>query len=191
MTMSAGRRANRPTLTTPGIWLSSASIPTGSVMARLCTSRIQLPLSVTTPSRHTGWPPVSARMRRATRLRAIGTTSTGSGNLPSTGTCLAGSMMQTKVSLASAMIFSRVSAAPPPLIRRLCGSHSSAPSTYSCSGPAALASSTSMPSALSRALLCSELETAPAMRSLIRPRASMKNATVEPVPTPTIMPSWT
>ena len=32
--------------------------PTGSVIARPCTSRTQLPLSVVTPSRQTGWPPV-------------------------------------------------------------------------------------------------------------------------------------
>src|SRR5690606_26599087 len=87
ITTSAGRRANRPTVTTPGIWLSCCSSLTGSTMDRLCTSRIRLPLSVTTPSRHTGWPPVSARISRATRLRAIGITSTGSGNLPSTLTC--------------------------------------------------------------------------------------------------------
>ena len=97
-------------------------------MRQWCTSRIQLPLSVTTPSRHTGWPP-RATSARPTRLRAIGMTSTGTGNAPSSSTCLASSMMQTKRSLASAMIFSRVSAAPPPLISRLNGSHSSAPST--------------------------------------------------------------
>jgi hypothetical protein len=89
------------------------------------------------------------------------------------------------------MIFSRVSAAPPPLIRRLCGSHSSAPSTYSDSGPVALRSSTSMPCARKRCVLCSELDTAPSMRSRMRASASMKNATVDPVPTPTIMPSST
>src|SRR5690606_20273402 len=51
MTTSAGRLANRPTLTTPGIWLICCSILTGSVMERPWTSRIQFPLSVTTP-----WP---------------------------------------------------------------------------------------------------------------------------------------
>src|SRR5690606_27635223 len=42
-----------------------------------------------------------------------------------------------------------------------------------------------------RAVLCSELETAPAMRCLTRASASMKKATVEPVPTPTMLPSST
>jgi len=50
MTMSAGRRANRPTLTTPGIWLIADSIATGSVIARPWISRMKLPLSVTTPA---------------------------------------------------------------------------------------------------------------------------------------------
>ena len=121
----------------------------------------------------------------------MGITSTGNGNLPSTSTRLAGSTMQTKRSLASAMIFSRVSAAPPPLIRRRCGSHSSAPSTYSDNGPVALRSITSMPCARRRCVLCSELDTVPAMRSRKRASASMKYATVEPVPTPTIIPSST
>src|SRR3546814_2531421 len=97
MTTSAGRRANRPTLTTPGIWLSSRSSTSGSVMDRPCTSRIQLPLSVSTPSRQTGCAPVAATIARATRLRALGMTSTGSGNLPSTSTSLLGSMMQTNL----------------------------------------------------------------------------------------------
>ena len=93
--------------------------------------------------------------------------------------------------LASAMIFSRVSAAPPPLIRHLLGSHSSAPSTYRDNGPAALRSITSMPCDFRRAVLCSELDTAPWMRSFHAANASMKYATVEPVPTPTIMLSST
>ena len=64
------------------------------------------------------------------------------------------------------MIFSRVSAAPPPLIRRLCGSHSSAPSTYSARSPVWFRSSTGMPSAFSFTVLCSLLDTAPSMRDL-------------------------
>src|SRR5690606_6853072 len=191
MRTSAGRRANNPTETTPGTWLIASSIASGSAMRRLCTSRIQLPLSVTTPSRHTGWPPVSRTSSRATRLRAIGTTSTGSGKRPSTSTRLDGSTMHTNFAEASAMIFSRVSAAPPPLIRRLRGSHSSAPSTYRPSGPVSLRSRTSMPCPRRRRVLCSELETAPAMRCRIRASASMKKATVEPVPTPTMLPSST
>ena len=42
-------RANTPTVTTPGHWLTSVSKARGSLMARSCTSRIWQPLSVTTP----------------------------------------------------------------------------------------------------------------------------------------------
>src|SRR5690606_18028809 len=115
ITTSAGRRANSPTLTTPGTWLSACSRPTGSVMASPWTSSTQFPLSVTVPWRQTGWPHVRATISRATRLRAIGMTSIGSGKRPSTSTSFEGSMMHTNRSAASAMIFSRVSAAPPPL----------------------------------------------------------------------------
>jgi hypothetical protein len=82
--------------------------------------------------------------------------------------------MQTKRSLASAMIFSRVSAAPPPLIRHLPGSHSSAPSTYSDRLPVWFSSITSIPCCFRRAVLCSELDTAPLMRCWMRASASMK-----------------
>src|SRR5450631_1601873 len=91
----------------------------------------------------------------------------------------------------AAMIFSRVSAAPPPLIRHFRGSHSSAPSTYSASSPALLRSMTRMPCCWSRAVLCSELDTAASMRSRTAPSASMKWATVEPVPTPMMLPCST
>ena len=56
-TMSAGRCAKRPTVTTPAIWLRSRSIATGSAICKPCTSRIALPLSVTMFSRQTGLPP--------------------------------------------------------------------------------------------------------------------------------------
>ena len=108
-------RAKMPQVTTPGHWLISASSAAGSVIDRPRTSRITLPLSVTTPSRHTGSPPSAAR-RRATWARAIGITSTGSGKRPRVCTSLDSSAMQMKRSAMSATIFSRVSAAPPPLI---------------------------------------------------------------------------
>ena len=76
--------------------------------------------------------------------------------------------MQTKRSARSATIFSRVSAPPPPLIMQPCGSISSAPSMYTGMRSTPLPSSTSMPSARSRGVLCSLLDTAPAMRSLMR-----------------------
>src|SRR3546814_18605839 len=48
-----------------------------------------------------------------------------------------------------------------------------------------------MPGPGRRAVLCSELETAPSTLCRMRARASMNQATVEPVPTPTIIPSST
>src|SRR3982751_1065499 len=48
-----------------------------------------------------------------------------------------------------------------------------------------------MPWPLSSFVLCSELDTAPSMRDFMRASASMKKATVEPVPTPTMAPSCT
>ncbi len=47
----AGRMAKRPFVTTPVIWLIACSISTGLIMFMFQTSRIMLPLSVTTPSR--------------------------------------------------------------------------------------------------------------------------------------------
>ena len=46
ITTSAGRRANRPTHTTPGIIINVCSRPTGSTIDSPCTSRIQFPLPV-------------------------------------------------------------------------------------------------------------------------------------------------
>jgi len=48
-----------------------------------------------------------------------------------------------------------------------------------------------MPCFFSCAVDCSELDTAPLMRSFIVASASMKYATVLPVPTPTMAPSST
>src|SRR5205085_4838183 len=48
-----------------------------------------------------------------------------------------------------------------------------------------------MPCALSSLVLCSELETVPWIQAFLRASASMKKATVEPVPTPTMLPSST
>ena len=62
---SAPRCANRPLVTTPGIWLIARSRPTGSTMSRPRTSRMSQPLSVTVPWRQTGWPP-SRTSSRAT-----------------------------------------------------------------------------------------------------------------------------
>src|SRR6478736_4746927 len=48
-----------------------------------------------------------------------------------------------------------------------------------------------MPCAFSSFVLCSELETVPWIHAFLRASASMKKATVEPVPTPTMLPSST
>ena len=172
------------------------SIATGSVIFRPCTSRIQLPLSVTTgfmtPSisrtRHSGWPP-SLTSSRATKLRAIGMTSTGNGKAPSTSTSLDSSAIQINILLAAATIFSRVSAAPPPLIIARFAVTSSAPSTYSESVPASLSSMTSTPPARSSLLLASELDTAALIRCLTLRSSVIKKFTVEPVPTPMMVSS--
>ena len=92
--------------------------------------------------------------------------------------------MQMKRADRSATIFSRVSAAPPPLIMQPAGSISSAPSMYTSSASTSVASSTAMPAARRRALLWSELDTAARIRTGMRARASMKQLTVVPVPTP-------
>ena len=98
------------------------------MIVRPWQSRIRLPLSVLKFSRSTGCA-LRLSISRPTWLRAIGITSTGSGNLPSTGTSLDASQMQTKVFATAATIFSRVSAPPPPLIMCRCSVISSAPST--------------------------------------------------------------
>ena len=98
-------------------------------MAKLCTSKITLPLSVTTPSRYSGAPPRETNLR-PTCERAIGMTSTGNGKVvPKTSTCLLVSTIQINFFAKAATIFSRVNAAPPPLIIIFCGLISSAPST--------------------------------------------------------------
>ena len=66
-------------------------------------------------TRTIGTPP-SAVTRRPIAVRAIGTTSIGSGKLPITATRLLASAMHTNTSDTDATIFSRVSAPPPPLI---------------------------------------------------------------------------
>ena len=99
--------------------------------------------------------------------------------------------MQTKRSARSATIFSRVSAAPPPLIMCPRGSISSAPSMYTGMRSTRLLSSTGMPWARRRSLLFSLLDTAPAISPRRLASASMKQLTVEPVPTPTTLPGTT
>src|SRR5579859_1256501 len=64
--MSAGRRAKMPFVTTPAMLLRSTSIAGGSSSVRPWQSRIKLPLSVSQFSRNTGprrcfWPKVALR----------------------------------------------------------------------------------------------------------------------------------
>ena len=99
--------------------------------------------------------------------------------------------MHRKHCARSATIFSRVKAAPPPLIMWPRGSISSAPSTYSGSRSTSLASSTRMPWPCRRTVLALLLDTAPAMPSRSVASASMKWFTVDPVPTPMMLPGST
>src|SRR3989338_2383312 len=155
-----------------------------------CTSRMILPLSVVKPSRSLGCPP-SATSWRATELRAIGITSIGSGNLPSTSTSLLASHTQINFLLAAATIFSRVNAPPPPLIMCKWRVISSAPSTYTGRSPASFSDNTSMPCPRKRFAEASELATAPRILCLILANSSMKKLAVEPVPTPTMLSNGT
>ena len=97
-------------------------------MFKSYTSIIKLPLSVVKFSRSAGLPP-SNTISRPTKLRAMGITSTGSGNFPSTFTSLLASAIQINLRATAATIFSRVNAPPPPLIMCRWGVISSAPST--------------------------------------------------------------
>ncbi len=149
-----------------------------------------LPLSVTKFRRHSGLPP-SLVSSRATYERAIGITSTGSGNLPSTSTSFDWSAMHTNLRATAVTIFSRVNAPPPPLIMARWRVTSSAPSTYTGSSSTPFRSNTGMPSSLRRPAVASELATAPLMRCLILPSSVMKKLAVEPLPTPTTQSSGT
>ncbi len=99
--------------------------------------------------------------------------------------------MQTKRFATEATIFSRVSAPPPPLIMAPLASISSAPSTYTGISSTSFRSKTLKPCCCRRRVEASELETAPAKRSLNAATASIKRLAVEPVPTPSTEPAGT
>ena len=99
--------------------------------------------------------------------------------------------MQTKSSEALATTFSRASAPPAPLISRSSGSTWSAPSTYSGSDGDSSSPTTRIPAARSAAADASELATAAVTSSGRAASSSMKNAAVDPVPTPTVVPGDT
>src|SRR5262245_29558118 len=98
--------------------------------------------------------------------------------------------MTTNRSAAAATAFSRVCAAPPPFTSQPDGSTWSAPSTaMSNRGSAPMPAKDSTCNPMSRAAVSVATEVATQRRSRPRDaRAGSRNATVEPVPSPTVMP---
>ena len=127
-------------------------------------------------------------MRRETSSCAMGSTSMGSGKLPSMPTSLVSSTMHTKRRADVARTFSRVSAPPPPFIscRRLL--LSSAPSIYKSISPVSFSVATSNPCSCRSFVDALELDTIRSIRSRIDGNISIRKLTVEPVPTPSTVP---
>ncbi len=116
--------------------------------------------------------------------------SSGTGAL-SASTGLLESAMTTKRSAAAATIFSRRWAPPPPLISQPSGVTWSVPSIAMSSRRSWLNSSTGMPSPRACSSVATEVAT---QRMPLTPRAAIAGsrwATVEPVPSPTVIPSST
>ena len=161
---SAGRRANRPTVTTPAIWLISVSSATGSAICRArarrgcdcrCRSR--------PPRASAGWPPsrsscarhVSARHRdHLDRQREAAEPLDELGRRRCRRS---GAMRPRRSSRGSAR-------APPPLISAAAGRPRRRRRRRASSSPVAFRSRTGMPCGLEPRALASELETAPPMR---------------------------
>src|SRR5262249_43221665 len=130
---------NRPCSTTPAMPSRRSASARGSAIRSSAASRIQCPPSVTKAwpsevrrsSAGPGQPTAAAAASTARRVAVSpnGTTSIGSGNLPSAQTHFDSSAMTIRRADAEATIFSRSSAPPPPLIRERSGAISSAPST--------------------------------------------------------------
>ena len=99
--------------------------------------------------------------------------------------------MTTKRSAAAATIFSRRWAAPPPLISQPSGVTSSVPSIAMSSRASSLNSSTGMPSSRACCSVATEVATQRIPLSPRLARAGSRKATVEPVPSPTVIPSST
>ena len=127
---------------------------------------------------------------RLVAARPKGTTSTGRGNAPSTGTALLESAMTTILREAEATIFSRRRAPPPPLMSRSFGSISSAPSTVRSSSGISSSVVTAMPRFFACASVRSEVVTqrilSPA--ATLSPTQSTKCLAVDPVPSPSRIP---
>ena len=187
-------RAKMPTVTTPGHWLISVSIASGSVMRRPRTSRIGLAVVGDARRRaRRAWPPqrgeAARDLRRGHRdhlhrqrkapehvarsLRLVGDADEALGQV--------GDDLLARQRRAAAL--DHVAARGRSRRRRRCR-----PACRSTS----LASSTRMPCARSRSVLAVELDTAPGdARPSSSASASMKWLTVEPVPTPTTLPGTT
>src|SRR5690625_1871086 len=141
------------------------------------------------------WPPTSvARTWRAVVCQPKRTISTGSGKAPSVRTCFDASAITTKRVLALATIFSCRSAPPPPLMRSRSSSSSSAPSMVRSSVSASSSSIRFRPDFFASSFVALEV----AMHSTRQPvsfslsaSSSTKKAAVEPVPSPSTIPSST
>src|SRR3984893_14578558 len=194
---------NSPCSTTPGIAFSNRARCGASLMRSRWASTIQWPPSVTKtwPSlffRTTICPetPLSANARpmaRRVAARPNGMTSTGNGKRPRTSTHLESSAITIMRSDAAATIFSRSNAPPPPLMTLRAGLISSAPSTVRSSRSISSSVVRGMPQRTASARVASDVGT-PMTSSPARtrsPRSSTKCFAVEPVPSPSFMPSRT
>src|SRR6266568_2828365 len=187
---------NSPCSTTPVTFLSStpnrsaSSIPPSNIK-----SRMRLPLSVT---KGASSPPLTVRLapsaisRSAEARHRKGSTSTGSTPTPSRLTSFDSSTTTTKRLEAPATSFSLNSAPPRPLIKFSAGSTSSAPSTARSIWPSSSVT-IGMPSPAASSAVSRDDGTP---RTFIpsatrRPRPSVKNRAVVPLPRPTSIPSWT
>ena len=130
-----------------------------------------------------------ARRGRASRARRRRGARAGSAGRAPRRACRT-EAMTTKRSAAAATIFSRVCAAPPPLTSQPSGAIWSAPSTARSSRSSSSNGSTASPSSRARVSVWSEVATQRRRRPR-RASAGRKCATVEPVPSPTSIPSST
>ena len=136
---------------------------------------------------------IAAATARRVASSPKGTTSIGSGKRPSVCTSLPSSAITIMRADAAATIFSRSSAAPPPLIRRSCGSTSSAPSTVRSSSGVSSSVDIGMPSETAWTCVASEVETQRTSKpaATFAPSRSTKCFAVEPVPRPSRIPGCT
>ena len=118
----------------------------------------------------------------------------GNGNVPNTSTCLLASATTTMPALDSATIFSRKRAPPPPLIRCKFESNSSAPSITKSKAEQSVQSTSGIPCSIDNFSVTSDVGipaiSNPSSRILL-PNSRMVYLTVEPVPIPIIIPSFT